>query len=498
MATSEPFRKALSRDNGEQALKKVNEALEVERKDQIPKDASADVPLLLLERATILQNLGDYEASSRDYQFADRSLDVIDLTNDTAGDIAKYMYSDDATTYRSPPHEKLLINTMNMINYLSIGNANGAKIEARRMVINRKYLEGQEEDDDFSMMAMSSYLAGVSFEMAGDYDVAMRHYADARDAGSIPGLDNTVVSLSKRTGASDIRLKDMLAKSASVSAQPNQPSAVEGSTANAATSSMTTIASALQSRNGATAKMPVTSANVQSQPPTTDPNPEADKTPGGEPADVLESGDVIVIVQGGMAPYKIAKRIPIGAAIVYASAPGPGARLSPAEQRRANAFAAKGILKWINYPALKQSALPTPRISASIAGSRMEGGLALDVSRSVFEEFKRNEGTIIASAITRLITRAVAGEATQAITQRATKSGAAGFLLGLLVEGALTAADTPDTRSWTTLPGSFHVFRMRLPAGRHALSLDLGNRTRKVIVDVPAGKIKVMNFSAYR
>ena len=161
-------------------------------------------------------------------------------------------------------------------------------------------------------------------------------------------------------------------------------------------------------------------------------------------------------------------------------------------------FAAKGLLKWVNYPALKQSPVSRPQVQAAIDGRAMKGGLALDVSQAVLKEFERNEGAIITAAITRLIARAVAGEASQALTKQATNSGPAGFLIGLLVEGALTAVDTPDTRSWTTLPGSFHVMRTRVPAGKHTLELGIGSRTRKVVVEIPKGQIRVMNFSAFR
>ena len=46
----------------------------------------------------------------------------------TLDDISKYMFSDDSGPYQAPTYEKLLINTMNMLNYLSRGNLNGAKI----------------------------------------------------------------------------------------------------------------------------------------------------------------------------------------------------------------------------------------------------------------------------------------------------------------------------------------------------------------------------------
>ena len=81
------------------ALEKVNEALGVLKATDMPSEMDADTPLLLLERAAILQALGDYKQSARNFQRADKALDILDLTGDTAGKISKYLFSDDAVVY---------------------------------------------------------------------------------------------------------------------------------------------------------------------------------------------------------------------------------------------------------------------------------------------------------------------------------------------------------------------------------------------------------------
>jgi hypothetical protein len=90
-------------------------------------------------------------------------LEVADLTKDILGDIAQFLYSDDAKIYRASPYEKLLINSLNMLNYMVLSKSNGAKIEARRYDINRTYLQEQGSEDG-AVQAFGSYLAGLAFE----------------------------------------------------------------------------------------------------------------------------------------------------------------------------------------------------------------------------------------------------------------------------------------------------------------------------------------------
>ncbi|MEE2787679.1 MAG: hypothetical protein VX589_10100 [Myxococcota bacterium] len=431
---SDAFRRSLTLGQPTKALDAVNEALGVNSAESMPEETDPDTPLLLLERASILQALGDYELSALNFQTADKSLDVLDLTSDTSGQIAKYLFSDDAVVYKSPPYEKLLINPCNMINYLVSGDISGAKVEARRFVINRKFIESQGDERGRSMLAFGSYLAGVAFERAGDASAAMRHYADAYTAGSLPTLANAIRSLNRRTGARDPRVNTLL------------------------------------------------------------PSPEAAETIDNDESE----GVILVVVQAGMAPFKVAKRLPIGAAVVAASAPGPGARLSPAQRNRANRFAAKGLLKFINYPKLQKAPYAPPYVSVDVDGQQIPGGVAMDVESHALAAFEEIQGSLIAASLTRMLTRAVAGELGEALGRKGSGNSVAGLLIGMLVEGSMAAADTPDTRSWVTLPARFYVARVRMPAGRHRVSVRYRGLSRTRFVTVEPGNMHILNYSDIR
>ena len=82
-------------------------------------------PLVLLERGSILHALGRFLESAKNLQAAEGELELLDLSNDAGGKIAKYIWSDSATKYKTPPVEKLSLNALNMINYLAVGDLNG-------------------------------------------------------------------------------------------------------------------------------------------------------------------------------------------------------------------------------------------------------------------------------------------------------------------------------------------------------------------------------------
>ena len=94
--------------------------------------------------------------------------------------------------------------------------------------------------------------------------------------------------------------------------------------------------------------------------------------------------------------------------------------------------------------------------------------------------FERAKGLMLMASFTRAITRALAGAGTEAVVRGAAGDnggGVLGFLAGMLIEGVMVATDVPDTRSWSSLPGRMHVFRVRVPAGVHEVKIALSGLT---------------------
>ncbi len=204
-------RGALDAHQPKEALALYNEELDVEKGSELPKDEDDDHALLLLDRSLIQQQLEKYEDSSRDLEAADKQVEMLDFTRSTADEIGRYMFSDDTGPYKARPFEKLLINTMNMVNYLARGDLNGAKIEARRFAVMQKYLKEAEDQSGAALLGPGSYLAGFIFEQAGDPNEAIRYYDEALVATPYASLRDPVRRLSERSGYRSPRIANILA-----------------------------------------------------------------------------------------------------------------------------------------------------------------------------------------------------------------------------------------------------------------------------------------------
>jgi len=172
--------------------------------------------------------------------------------------------------------------------------------------------------------------------------------------------------------------------------------------------------------------------------------------------------------------------------------------LSAVQRRRANRLAADGLVKWVNFPDLVRAHDAHGPVSVEVDGAPMPGGLGLNVGLRVTQQFARGRGSMLAAAITRLVTRAVVGSVARNVADGGKGNSLAGLLVGLAVEGAMSAADTPDTRSWVTLPARIHVARSTLPVGRHDVGVRFRGRIRTRTIEIERDGFVVLNFSDLR
>ncbi len=423
-------RSALDANNPKQALALYNKQLEVASEKELPKDTSGDNTVLILDRSMVLQQLEQYELSSRDLEVADKQIEVLDFSRQTIDDIGKYMFSDDTGPYKAPFYEKLLINTQNMLNYLGQGNLNGARIEARRLAVMQTFIS-DHEGKGAALAGPGSYLAGFAFEKSDQPQEALRYYDEALASGPFASLAPVIVRLGAKSSYRTPRIQKIL-----------------------------------------------------DQAPPAEPAPSAE---GSAPSEDT-SGELLVVVNYGRVAAKVPKRIPIGLALTYASG-----IISPNDVGRANRLAAQGLVTWVNYPALgKSGSVSEPTLK--VDGSPEPIELALSVEAEARKAWDEARGTLVASAITRLITRLVAGEA----TRKAAGGGLVGTLLSLGTQATLTATDVPDTRSWATLPARIGIARVRLPAGKHQVLVSVGKTEKQVTVDLTPKGWSVVSVTSLR
>ena len=218
-STVRPVRDSLERGDRAAALKAVNAKLGVKSASETPAKFSDETALLLLERGAILHSLGRYQESARDLQEAEKHLELLDLSKDTAGSIGKYLYSDTATVYRAPAYEKLLLSTMNLLNYLCLGDLENARVEARRLTVMQDYLKGAMPEGK-ARFGLGSYLAGYTYEQSGRADEALRYYDDALQAEEYPSLREPVARLARASFFRTPRVEKILASAPAVLPAP--------------------------------------------------------------------------------------------------------------------------------------------------------------------------------------------------------------------------------------------------------------------------------------
>lgn len=419
------FRTALDAGDSKAAIKEINEELDVDSDKQLPKDIKGDNALLVLDRGSIQQSMLQFDLSKQDFEAADKAIDMLDLAHNAKDSIGEYVFSSDAGKYQAPPYEKLMINTLDMLNYLEKKDVNGARVESRRLAVMQKYYKDSLNQPNNPVLGLGALLAGFTCEKNGENEEAMRYYNEALQFSGFEANSEAVARLATVTQYKSPRIQAAI-----------------------------------------------------------------DKHPGVKMDDGANEGEVLFVIGYGRVPHKVAERIPIGLALtLFADS------IQPADREAANKLALQGLVTWINFPTLAkgQGGYATP-------AARLDNGFiqleeAVNIEEQVRAEWKKIEGKIIVSAITRMVARVLVG---QGIQSAAGRDNVVGLIASLGTQATLTALDTPDTRSWETLPSRVAVARVRVPAGRHRVSLDVRGYKRQQEIVVKKGDWQVISLMALR
>ncbi|UCC97462.1 MAG: hypothetical protein JSW66_16670 [Phycisphaerales bacterium] len=413
--------KAAERGDYEAAIAVLNDVLDVPSHEQLPDEWTARKPLVVLERGILLQAQGQYEWSARDLGAAETELEFLDLSRDPVGSIGKYVYSDSARIYKVQPTERLSLNALNMLNYLAVSDLQGASVEARRFTIAREYLQSLAENtNQASPGAFGSYIAGFVFEKLGEPDRALRYYEQTLGAGNLRVLREPVLRLSRQGGYVGRKLRAYLREldGTGSAANPNSPESAE------------------------------------------------------------LDGEILVVLGLGRVPYKIPRRMAVGAAIGYA---GLWASGDPD-------ILTRSAFKFVTYPELTMPDDQVTGATVRLNGQDLPAELLTDLAAEITREYETIKPKIIGAALTRMIARAVAAEGSRYLARKDKKKTSR--LAALATEAALTGLDKPDTRSWTFLPARMYVCRTRVRPGQHEVRIELlgkARHIRTIQVQVPPG-----------
>lgn len=196
-----------------------------------------------------------------------------------------------------------------------------------------------------------------------------------------------------------------------------------------------------------------------------------------------QAGEILVVTAVGRVPHKVPERMPIGAAVGYVGTIVTG-DLSVLEH---------SVFKVLVYPALEPVGSGLSKVVVDVDGQAAPVELVTDLGAAVAREYEANKPKIIAAGVSRLLARAAIAEGARIAGRQVDSDGAGGLLgalFGLATEAALVAADRPDTRSWTLLPGRYLVTRLSVAPGEHTVEVafgDAGATRRQYQVDVKPG-----------
>lgn len=105
-----------------------------------------DVGLLRLELASALQAADRHLEAAQALSSVDDELEVLDYTTNSANDVGAFLMSGELRTWKASPPERLMLNTQAMINYLVLGDLEGAQVEARRARVLLSQADVADED----------------------------------------------------------------------------------------------------------------------------------------------------------------------------------------------------------------------------------------------------------------------------------------------------------------------------------------------------------------
>lgn len=449
---------AVASGDPEGAIKIVNKQMGVDTAQDHPENLKDLQILLLMERALFLQAIHDFEGSARDLMAADQRLEWLNIRGARGAQLIRFLYTDEAGQYLAPPHERLLLNIFNMINFLAMDELESARVEARRFDLLQTYYLDQDFRELLpTILGLGNYLAGATFEASAEYEEATRFYMRARLQGTWPEQDEErLLDLIVLTGYAGSGLGDLRP-----AAQPFLTRAKD--------------------------RAPMSRADFQKK---------------------YQAGDLLIVVQTGLSPFRRAQRIPLGSALLYsASSPYGTVYLDHSTRSQALHLQSQGLLTWLNLPVLTHQGLPRRQpVRVHLPGHQLRLADPISIAHQVEESWKIIDATATAAAISRAVVRALAGEASRVATDGIAQhsgaepltAGLLSWLVSLLVKGSMAAADTPDTRSWTALPAEIHLVRQRLEPGPQIVHVEVGSQSETFDIELLHHRLRLINVSRLR
>jgi len=388
------------------AAQQYNSALQtLEKQGYEPRDEV----LYLLNQGMLRRMNGDYTGSNQSFEAAKGRMDALYATSlsETA---LTFVVNDATASYVGEEHEQVLLHLYKALNYLDLHQLDAARVEALQVDVRLREISGKFSAAQYTDDAFAYYLTGMIYEETEEWSDALIAYRDAykvylKNSGNNPAAVPRMLQY------------DLLR---------------------------------LTQRQGLTAEL-----NQYKK--------EFGITRWSTVADRREQGELVFILQNGLAPIKRERSVTV---------PDPSL---------------KHVVR-ISLPYYESRPVATTgaRVSARalpFAGNAVDGLAQTSVSTELMEDIdaiaRKNLDAKLPGIKLRAITRAVAKTAISRAAQQAGQNSnnrndaMVALIFSLGVEATTILTERADTRSWLTLPHDIQLARLPLPPGMYVVRVDL-------------------------
>jgi hypothetical protein len=412
-----------------------------------------------LQEGVVLHRAGEYERSNVALEWAEREADRR-YTRSVSRGVAALGLGDRSLAYTPSPAELAMVPYYRMLNYLALGEMNGARVEARKA--NALVAARGGERGGCGEHAMLAYLAGLVQSATGERNdalVSLRVAENAYDACDADALVTPPSSLgqdlyraARAAGIGDV------ADSVAARYELN-----------------------------------------------------------GDPAE--HGGDVLLLIEEGFVSHRSAQalHVPIfpediegvdgeDSDGVVAAAARISARLVENLTDRAiwgHSYDDARVVQWANalsgayvlrlaWPGVRRDPSAPAGLRVFVGDSLASVTTVGEISSLVERDLEAQQPAMLARLVARGLAKFLLA---RELEQKAEEEGGevAGYIAGRLANLAANELERADTRSWSLLPDRVSLARLRLAAGRHHLRVETLSPDGEVLRSLDLGEIDVVD-----
>lgn len=366
--------------------------------------SKTDRVLYLLNKGMVLRMKRDFAGSNEVLEAAKTEMERLYAASVSENTLS-FVVNDATVSYAGDDYEQVLVHLYLALNYLELGQPKEARVEALQIDVKLREIGQKIPDSKFTEDALSRYLTGLIYDELGEWSDAMIAYRKAYEAYK-------KYQANFGTPMPDMLKHDLLR---------------------------------LAQREGLTDEVKQYRKEFGIE------SPQEEASPGQE-------GELVFVLNNGLAPIKREKAISTWAPIVVDTS-------APHKPAAPPVAVSISLPYYVSHPDKVLGARIS--VSGKEASTQMMENIDAIASASLDSR--------MAAITARSIARAVAKGAIQQSVDRSNrnKDPAVELLGSFLVRVASVATERADTRSWLTLPANVQMARLALPPGDYSVKVDL-------------------------